>query len=356
MFLDKKTKQNEVFERCFYSLGTLCSIKIFLLKEEITEYNKLEDKMDEILDGVQNLTQAFDDKFSIFKIDSEVSEINRNSGKRPVKVSGETFFLIKKAVEFCEISDGGMDITIGPLSKLWKESIKNETIPTAARLESAKELVDFRKIKMYEGSTSIFLELEGMELDLGSIAKGYCADLVRDYLEKSKIEKGIINLGGNIVVMGSSEDNTPWKVGIQHPELAREDFLGYLELEDSSIVTSGDYERYFEKDGKRLHHIIDPRTSWPSNSEIASVTVISKSSMDGDGLTTSAFMVGLEKAKEIINALDSVDCVIVTKDKRIYVSEGIKDNFKIESKEYKIANNKLKRRFKNEKQINDRRN
>ena len=299
--------------------------------------NNFENKMDEILDGVENLALAFDDKFSMFKEDSEVSEINRNSGKSPVKVSGETYFLIKKAVEFCEISDGGMDITIGPLSKLWKESIKNESVPEAARLESAKALVDFRKIRMYEGSTSILLESEGMELDLGSIAKGYCADLIRDYLEKWQIKKGIINLGGNVVVMGSDEGNKPWKVGIQHPEFAREDYLGYLELEDSSIVTSGDYERYFEKDGKRLHHIIDPRTSWPSNSEIASVTVISKSSMDGDGLTTSAFMVGLEKAKEIINGLDSVECIIVTKDKRIYVSEGIKDNFKIEAEEYKFV-------------------
>ena len=338
MFYNKKIKKKEIFERCFFSLGTFCSIKIFPSERNVAIYNNnLEDKMDEILDGVEKLALAFDDKFSMFKEDSEVSEINRNSGKSPVKVSGETYFLIKKAVEFCEISDGGMDITIGPLSRLWKESIKNESIPEAARLESAKELVDFRKIRMYEGSTSILLELEGMELDLGSIAKGYCADLIRDYLEKWQIEKGIINLGGNIVVMGSDEDNKPWKVGIQQPEFAREDHLGYLELEDSSIVTSGDYERYFEKDGKRLHHIIDSRTSWPSNSEIASVTVISKSSMDGDGLTTSAFMVGLEKAKEIINGLDSVEYIIVTKDKRIYVSEGIKDNFKIEAEEYKFA-------------------
>ena len=337
MLYNKKIKQKEIFERCFFSLGTFCSIKIFPSERNVSIYNNnLEDKMNEILEGVENLALAFDDKFSMFKEDSEVSEINRNSGKHPIKVSGETYFLIKKAVEFCEISDGGMDITIGPLSKLWKESIKNESIPDVSRLESAKALVDFRKIRMYEGSTSILLELKGMELDLGSIAKGYCADLIRDYLEKWQIEKGIINLGGNIVVMGSDEDNKLWKVGIQQPELAREDYLGYLELEDSSIVTSGDYERYFEKDGKRLHHIIDPRTSWPSNSEIASVTVISKSSMDGDGLTTSAFMVGLEKAKEIINGLDSVEYIIVNKNKKIYVSEGIKDNFKIEAEEYKL--------------------
>ena len=124
----------------------------------------------------------------------------------------------------------------------------------------------------------------------------------------------------------------------QHPGLKRGDFVGTLSLEDCSIVTSGGYERYFEHEGQKFHHIIDSKTGWPVISELSSVTIISKASIDGDGLTTSAFMGGLEKAKKLITKLSSVEGIIITNDKRIYVSEGIKDLFTLEDKEYVLIN------------------
>lgn len=339
MFFKKRVSQTTAFERSFYSLGTLCSIKIFPSVNNMSVADKnIEKHMQEILDGAEILTKEFDDKFSMFKETSEVSRINLNSGKRFTKVSGDTYFLIEKAVEYCEISEGSMDITIGPLSKIWSESIKRECLPKPTAVAAAKRLVDYRRIAMNESQTSVMLEQENMKIDLGSIAKGFCADLTRDFLEDRQIEKGIINYGGNIVVIGSDTSNKPWRVGIQHPYLKRGDYIGTLELEDLSVVTSGGYERCFEQDGQKLHHIIDSKTGWPLISEIASITIISKASIDGDGLTTSTFMIGLEKAKALIAELSSIEGVIITNDKRIYVSEGIKANFKLEDSEYVMIN------------------
>jgi len=338
MFFQKKNRQAEAFERGFYSLGTLCSIKIFPNLRAQEHYgNLLEVDMEKILDEAEALVYSFDDQFSVFKEESEISAINKNSGVQPINVKGDTYFLIKKAMEYCDLSDGRMDITVGPLSKVWRKSQKEERLTKQDELTAVKELVNFKRIKLEESKTAVLLETKGMELDLGCVAKGYCADLIRDFLKEKNIERAVINLGGNIVVMGEQATNKGWRIGIQHPEQPRGSFIGYVDIQDSSMVTSGDYERYFEKNGKRYHHILDPRTASPLDNEIVSVTVISKSSLDGDGFTTGVFMLGVSQGMELINKLNGIEAIIITKDREIFLSDGIQKAFQLEDKSYLTA-------------------
>jgi thiamine biosynthesis lipoprotein len=318
-------KQEKLAVKEFYAMGTIMQLKV---------YGK---KRDEAIKEAVKRIEDIENKMSVFKDESEISMINKNAGLEPQKVSEDTYYVLNKAKRYCNISDGAFDVTIRPIVGLWKIGSEKPEFPDKNEIEDKLKLVNYKNILLDDEKHTIGLKYKYQAIDVGGIAKGYAADEVKKILIKNGIKSAIINLGGNIVVLGSKTDNKPWKVGIQDPLKSRGEFAGTLSVVNKSVVTSGNYERYFEAEGKRYHHIIDPRTGYPSESEIISVSVISDLSIDGDGLSTGLYIMGLNKAYRLIEALEGMDAVLITSDKKIYITSGIKDNFKLMNiNDYKI--------------------
>lgn len=317
-----KNNKKTTATKNFYSLGTIISLKAFGKNAEIA----IEEAMQKLND--------IDDAMSAFKPDSEISKINMNSGKDFQVVSTGTYSLVKKAVKYSELLDGTFDPTIRPLVTLWNIGTNNEKIPSKSEIDKKRELVNFKDILFDNNNTSIKLSKPNQAIDVGGIAKGFAADEVKNIFLKHHVNSGIIDLGGNIFALGNKDDGSAWKVGIQDPFKSRGEFIGILNVKNKSVVTSGNYERYFKKDGKVFHHIIDPKTGYPSESEIISATIISDESIDGDGLSTGIYIMGLSKSMKLIESIKGVDAIFITKDKQVFVTSGIKEIFEMCNKDY----------------------
>lgn len=273
---------------------------------------------------------------SAFKEESDISRVNSKAGLTMENVSKDTYFVVKKAVEYSKILEGSFDPTIRPLVKLWNIGNDKETIPEKSKIDETLKLVNCNDVILDESNCTIMLRNKNQALDVGGIAKGFAADVVRDIFHKYKIKSGLIDLGGNIFALGGKEDGSPWRVGIQNPFKSRGEHIGVLSVKDKSIVTSGNYERYFEKDGQRFHHILDPKTGYPSQSKIISATIISDNSIDGDGLSTGVYILGIEKALKIIEGIEGIEAIFVTEDKEIYITSGLDKNiFTLTDEEFK---------------------
>lgn len=277
---------------------------------------------------------------SAFKEESDISKINSKAGVTPQAVSKDTYFVVKNAVEYSQVLEGTFDPTIRPLVKLWNIGNDKEIIPSKAKIEEALKFVNYNDVILDESKCTIMLKNKYQALDVGGIAKGFAADEVRDIFHKHKVKSALIDLGGNIFALGSKDNGTPWRVGIQNPFKSRGDFIGILSVKDKSIVTSGNYERYFMKDGQRFHHIIDPRTGYPSQSKIISATIISDNSIDGDGLSTGVYILGINKSLKIIEAIEGIDAIFITEDKKVYTTSGIDKNiFILTDDEFSLVSN-----------------
>lgn len=307
-------------------MGTACTVKIF--------DNPKEKYIEEAFDKIQEI----ENKMSINIENSELIQVNNSSGKNPVKVSDESYYVIKKGKEFSELSEGKFDITIGPLVKLWGIGTESAKIPLKNEIEEKISLIDYKDIELDEDNKEVYLEKEGMIIDLGGIAKGYTADVIKDQLIKNGVNKAIINMGGNILVVGNKINGDPWNIGIQDPFTPRGNYLGIISVTDKSVVTSGIYERFLEQDGKRYHHILNPFTGYPWESNLAGISIISDKSIDGDALSTTVFSMGAEKGLEFVEELENIEAIFITKDKRVLVSSGIKEKFKLTNEEYEIVN------------------
>lgn len=326
MLLGKHENMQSVFAKEFYMLGTIIRLKVHGYKGEKA-----------LGEAITKLTEI-DDKMSVFKADSEISKINYNSGNIPQKVSHDTYYVIKKAVKYSELSNGAFDPTIRPVVDLWGICTDYPRIPKKKEINSKLELVNYKDIVLNEENSTIKLNKENQAIDLGGIAKGYAADEVKNIFLRNQIKSAIIDLGGNIFAIGNKADGVPWSIGIQDPARRRGECIGSLSIVNKSIVTSGNYERYFIIGGRRFHHIIDPRTGYPSENGVISTTIISDCSIDGDALATCAYVMGLSKGIDFIESLEGVDAIFITEDKGIYTTSGIKDNFKLLNKEFIYKN------------------
>lgn len=307
-------------------MGTVCSIKI---------YNKSSDK---VIDKAFKRINEIEDTMSINKEDSEVIHINNASGENPIKVSDETLEVLKEGLKYSELSGGKLDITIGPLVKLWGIGTEGARLPSEEEIKEKKALIDYKDLVLDEKNKTAFLKNKAMIIDLGAIAKGYAADEVANVLKENGVKNAIINLGGNVFAMGKNVTGTPWKIGIQDPFTKRGEIMGMMEVENKSIVTSGIYERYFEKDGKNYHHILSTSTGYPCDNSIAGVSIISEKSIDGDALSTSVFSLGLEDGLKFINTMSGVEGIFITKDKQVYTTSGLKDLLKLTNPEFTLKN------------------
>lgn len=304
----KKEEDKEPLSKTEFMMDTVMTIKLYDKKDEV------------ILDKSFDRIREIEDKMSITIEDSDVSKINKNAGKNPVKVDDEVYEILTRAKYFAELTDGAYEPTIGPLVDLW--NIRNEgknnkhDIPSKEDIEKALNKVDYKKLELLEDN-KVFLKEEGMKLDLGGIAKGYAADEIKKILKENGVNSAIVDLGGNIYAVGSKGQDEYWKIGIQNPQEQRGSYVGIIEVKDSSVVTSGDYERYFEVNGKRYHHIIDSKTGYPSDNELSAISIIAKSSTDSDALSTALFVLGREKSKEVLKELEDIEVLYVTDRKSV---------------------------------------
>lgn len=251
---------------------------------------------------------------------SDVSKINLSSGMGAVEVSDDTLEIIKKAIDLSTISGGAFDITIGALTKIWGFTSGNYRLPDDGEIKKSIKLVDYKSINIFD--SKIELRRKGMAIDLGAIAKGYAVDKVYDFLKSKGVREAIIDAGGEIRTIG---DRKKWRIGIKDPTNRRE-VIGILELDSGlAVATSGDYERYFIRNGKRYHHILDPHTGYPA-SYCRSVTVVSDSATKSDALSTAIFVLGAKKGLELAERL-KIGVVIIDSDNNIFVSDNLKKNF-----------------------------
>ncbi len=279
-----------------------------------------------------------------FSNESEISAINRAAGIHPVKVSKETLEIIKKMVDIAKLTNGAFDATIAPVIKHWKFAKQHPapSVPSNSVIENALKSVDYKKIIIHHETSEIYLEEKGMELDLGGIAKGYAADKAVDAIKSEGIKAVLVAIAGDIKGFGLNTSGKPWKVGIQNPrpgpdlEKPWEDIFATLYLQDSAISTSGDYQRFFIKNGKRFHHILDPETGFPADSSLISVSVVAPEGYLSDGLSTAVFVLGSEKGIKLLESM-GLDGVIVGTNKKMLLTKNLKGKIDILNKEYQVA-------------------
>jgi len=252
---------------------------------------------------------------------SDVWKINHAEGQ-PVTVNPETREILETANAVSEKSGGAFDVTIAPCSTMWDFTSGEKNVPDAAALAAAAEKVDYRKI-LIEGDTVTLPA--GMMIDLGGIAKGYIADAVKKQLAEAGIQHAILSFGGNIVAIGMKPDGSTWKVGIQDIDKATGEIMMISQNFGGSTVTSGIYERGFEKDGVYYHHILDSETGWPIQSELASVTIFSESSMMGDALSTAVFALGIDEGSRLIEATEGTEALFIRKDRSAVGTSGVRE-------------------------------
>ncbi|MBS4959799.1 MAG: FAD:protein FMN transferase [Clostridiales bacterium] len=276
-----------------------------------------------------SLCREYEKQLSRTVAGSDVSKINTADGKA-VQIKKSTADVIQRSLDFYHLSQGYFDITIAPLSSLWDFQGEQPHVPTDIEIQKAISHINANVIQL-SGDTVQLSDPEAA-IDLGGIAKGYIADQAADFLKTNGVTSAIINLGGNIVTIGGLDESTPFQIGIQKPFDQQNAVIGSLFVSDKSVVTSGVYQRYFEENGKIYHHIIDPKTGYPKENNLLSVTIISDLSTDGDGLSTSCFLLGLEKGMELINSLENIEAIFIDQDYQLHFSDGI--GTKIQYKPY----------------------
>jgi thiamine biosynthesis lipoprotein len=226
------------------------------------------------------------------------------------------------AIGYAALSAGRFDPSVGPLVDLWGIGSESARVPGNDEIRTVLPLVNYRGIQVDPEANTITLENEGMAVDLGAIAKGWIADRMIDYLRENGEEHILANLGGNVMVSGGKPDGKPFKIGMQNPLSDRGEYLGIFSLTDGSVVSSGIYERFMESDGVRYHHILDTVNGYPADNGLASVTVISDHSVDGDALSTTLFILGIDEGFKLLDSLPGIEAAFTTKDNRVVMTSG----------------------------------
>lgn len=286
------------------------------------------DRAPEALDAAEKEIHRIEELVSTGISSSEISRCNQDG---EADISEDTSYLIRRSVELCKDTGGLFDITVYPLMKAWGFTDQNYRIPDDSELSGLLAKVGADEIRLEEGHVN--LEKPGMELDLGGIAKGYTSGRVMDIFRDYGIEHAVISLGGNVHTLNDKPDGSFWKVAVEDPS-DTSDYIGILRVKNKAVITSGSYERYFRKNGKTWHHIIDPRTGYPADSGLVSVTIVSEDGTLADGLSTALFIMGKEEAVDYWRAhSDSFDMILVEEDGSVSVSEGIADAFTCEKEQ-----------------------
>ncbi|MCE5188975.1 MAG: FAD:protein FMN transferase [Eubacteriales bacterium] len=301
--------------RLFHALGTMNTI----LVEQAEDYTEAADA----LERAERRVLELNDTLSVFRPESEVSRLNASAGCKDVGIGSDTMHLLKESKRYSQATGGAFSITTRPLSALWEINARCGTVPSRAEVEQALLLVNDEDILLDEESGTAALRRFGQAVDFGGIAKGYAADETRRILLEGGVTSALINLGGTVISLGKDRN-----VGIQHPDRCTGIAMGRVALCDSCAVTSGDYERYFEVDGVRYHHILDTKTGYPSRSELRSVTLIGTSAIALDAVSTAIFALGAAAGLPLADHFGA-EFVVVTDALDVFCSEQLRGNFSL---------------------------
>ncbi len=281
------------------------------------------DGKEEAVDAAEAEITRLDTMLSTGNPDSEIAKVNAAGNGL---LSEDAAYLVERSLELYESTGGKFDIAIYPVMKAWGFADQNFRVPDAEELQTLLENTDASKISLNEATDELQLP-EGMEIDLGGIAKGYTSSRIMEIYKSLGITSGLVNLGGNVQALGSKPDGSLWRVAVQSSN-SEEDYLGVLSISDRAVITSGGYERYFEQDGITYHHIIDPSTGYPANNGLTSVTIVSEDGTLADGLSTSMFILGREQAADYWQQhKDEFDMILLDDNNALWVTEGIADSF-----------------------------
>lgn len=280
---------------------------------------------------VIELLELYKNRFSANDFNSELMAINNNAGIKPIQVHPDLFELITIGKEHSLARPSNLNIAIGPLVQTWRIGFSDAKLPSPSEVSEAMILSDPTHILLDSKNQSVFLNQIGMKIDLGALAKGYIADKIMTYLKNEMIDSAIINLGGNVLVHGDNPNRSEgyWVIGIQYPKKKRGQNIGAVKIKNQSVVTSGTYERRLIIDDKEYHHIFDRQTGYPIQTEMASISIVSKQSVDCEIWTTRLFGLSIKEALDILNAVSYIEGIIITKDDRIYLSDGLKHHFQL---------------------------
>ena len=303
-------RNKEPFSKTDFVMDTVATVTVYDDMPE-TEAN-------EILTLCFDEIRRYERLFSAEIPGSDVDRINSAKGET-VEVSKETAELIDTALKYSVLSDGAFDITIRPVSKLWDFRSGSTDLPDKDEISEALDHVSYENIILDKEGSKVSLKDPEAGIELGAIAKGYTGDRIRDLLMEKGVKSAIINLGGNVVLIGKKRDGSDFKIGVEKPFGKEGEMIKTIDVSDASVVTSGNYERYFKRDGKIYHHLLDTGTGYPADTGLNAVTVISEKSVDGDALSTACFCLGREGTEKLINSLDdkSIKVYLIDSDNEI---------------------------------------
>ena len=288
---------------------------------------------EEILIDAEQEIRRLERLFSVTMENSEISQLNAHAGKERVSLSEDTFRIITRGKEMGEQTNQAFDIAISPIVKAWGFTTEEEKhIPSEETLKKLMPLINLKDLQIDESASSAQLLKEGMAIDLGGIAKGYASDQLFELLKREGVSSGLFSLGGNIGAIGTKPQGKKWKIAIENP-LDTNDYVGLLEIQDCFVITSGGYQRFFEENGKRYHHIIDSKTGYPADKGLLSVTVISQDGTKADALSTALFVMGLDDATAFWRSSKDFDAVFITEDGRVIATEGAALMFTFEGRD-----------------------
>ena len=278
----------------------------------------------ELMDQARERVLTLEGLLSATDPGSEIYALNQTG---TAELSEDTAALLARGLELCRETEGALDLSVYPVVRAWGFTTGEYRVPQAGELAELLKHVDYTEIRLSDSGTAALPE--GMELDLGGIAKGYTGDRLMELFRENGVTSALLNLGGNVQALGSKPDGTPWRVAVQSPE--GEGYLGYLAISDQAVITSGGYERYFEdEDGTVYWHIMDPATGCPAKNGLISVTVVGEEGAYCDALSTALFVMGEEKAVSFWCAHGDFEMILVTEDGRLLVTEGLTDRFESE--------------------------
>ncbi len=321
-FLAYRNLQSKVdtpFEMMTFAMDTLMDFSIYT-----------DGDGDLMLIEIEQEIRRLERLFSVTIEGSEVAKINTSPSGVPVAISQETLSVLDYGIEMTKATNQAFHVGISPLVSLWGfTGAEEKTVPPQDEIEAVLPLISVNDILIDLETLTVTLEKEGMALDFGGIAKGYVADVVTAYLQSKDVENALFSLGGNISAIGQKPSGEPFKIAVANP-LDMADYIGVLEISDCFVVSSGGYQRYFEEDGVVYHHILDVQTGYPTDSDLLGVTIISKSGIEADVLSTALFALGVEKSLELIADFEGVEVIFVTKYGEVLATQGIAQSFTFE--------------------------
>lgn len=262
---------------------------------------------------------------------SQTSAVNAAAGVEPVVVDQELFQLVQRSLKVSELTEGAFDISFASIDRLWRFDGSMDAIPDSAAVAASVDKISYEDIVPHAEKSSLFLRYNGMKIGFGAIGKGYAANRAKKIMLEYGLEGGVVNAGGDLIAWGATAQGKDWRIGISDPN-DKENVRAWLWMRDMAVVTSGDYEKYVELEGKRYAHIIDPRTGWPVQ-DMKSVTIVCPDAELADALATAVFVMGPEDGLELINQLKGIECVLITADNQMLESDGLKLNYYQENEE-----------------------